>query len=64
MAFLTKKTGGLAVILLGGLTLVHGAATGQVWETLVGLLLLLIGAALLVSKIVQRNAPVVDEPKR
>jgi uncharacterized membrane protein HdeD (DUF308 family) len=64
MNFLTKKTGGLAVILLGGLTLVHGAAAGQAWETLLGLVLLLIGAALLVYKVVQRNAPVIDEPKR
>jgi uncharacterized membrane protein HdeD (DUF308 family) len=64
MAFLTKKTVGLAVILLGGLTMVHGAAAGQAWETLLGLVVLLIGAALLVYKIVQRNSPVVDEPKR
>jgi len=64
MAFLTKKTVGLAVILLGGLTMVHGAAAGQAWETLLGLVVLLIGAALLVYKIVQRNSPVADEPKR
>jgi uncharacterized membrane protein HdeD (DUF308 family) len=55
MTLLSKKTGGLALTLLGGLTLAHGAAAYRTWEALVGLLLLAIGVALLTAKIVRRN---------
>jgi len=61
MAFLTKKTGGLALVLLGGLTLVHGVSAGRVWETLAGLLLLAIGAALLALKVVRRNTSIIGD---
>jgi uncharacterized membrane protein HdeD (DUF308 family) len=57
MTLLSKKTGGLALTLLGGLTLAHGAAAGRTWETLLGLLVLAIGVALLTAKIVRRNTP-------
>jgi hypothetical protein len=57
MTLLTKKAGGLGLILLGGLTLAHGASVGQAWEALAGLLLLAIGAALLIIKVVRRNEP-------
>jgi hypothetical protein len=57
MTLLTKKTGGLGLLLLGGLTLAHGASGGRTWEVLVGVLLLAIGSALLTAKIVRRNTP-------
>jgi hypothetical protein len=60
MTLLTKKTGGLGLILLGGLILAHGASDGRIWEALAGLLLLAIGATLLAGKIVRRNMPTAD----
>jgi hypothetical protein len=64
MAFLKKKVFGLALILLGGLSLVHGAAAGWVWEILVGLALLAAGIALLILKVVGRNPPIIGDAKR
>jgi uncharacterized membrane protein HdeD (DUF308 family) len=57
MTLLSKKVAGVGLALLGGLTLAHGASAGQAWETLLGLLTLAIGVALLVAKVVRRNAP-------
>ncbi|HJZ31259.1 MAG TPA: hypothetical protein VKF35_09140 [Hyphomicrobiaceae bacterium] len=57
MTLFTKKVAGLGLIILGGLILTHGASAGRTWETLTGLLLAAIGAALLALKIVRRNAP-------
>jgi hypothetical protein len=57
MTLLTKKAGGLGLVLVGGLTVAHGATSGRSWETLLGLLLVAIGAALLAAKIVRRNTP-------
>ena len=57
MTLLTKKTAGVAFTLLGGLAVAHGASAGQTWETMVGLLVLAIGVALLSAKIVRRNTP-------
>jgi hypothetical protein len=45
----------LGLVLLGGLTAAHGGSTGQAWEISAGLLLVVIGAVLLVMKIVRRN---------
>jgi hypothetical protein len=64
MAFLKKKVFGLTLILLGGLSLVHGAVAGWVWEILVGLVLLAAGTALLVLKVVGRNPPIIGDAKR
>ena len=55
MPYLVKKVGGLALILLGGLTIVHGVVAEQIWEILPGLILAAIGAALLGAKILRRN---------
>jgi hypothetical protein len=55
MPHLVKKIGGLALVLLGGLTIAHGGVTGQAWEILPGLTLMIIGAALLGVKILRRN---------
>jgi hypothetical protein len=57
MTLLTKKAGGLGLVLVGGLTVAHGATSGRSWETLLGLLLVAIGAALLAAKIERRNTP-------
>jgi hypothetical protein len=57
MALLSKKILGVGLTLLGGLTLAHGASAGRAWETLLGLLALAVGVALLAAKIVRRNAP-------
>jgi hypothetical protein len=57
MSFI-KKVGGLALVLLGGLTTAHGGSSGQTTEILIGLVLLIIGAALLVVKIAGRNTSV------
>jgi hypothetical protein len=57
MTLLSKKAVGVGLTLVGGLTLVHGASAGRVWETLLGLAVLAIGVALLAAKIVRRNAP-------
>jgi hypothetical protein len=55
MPYLVKKVGGLALVLLGGLTIVHGVVAEQTWEILPGLILAVIGAALLGVKILRRN---------
>jgi hypothetical protein len=55
MPYLVKKVGGLALVLLGGLTIAHGGVTGQTWEMLPGLILMVIGAGLLGFKILRRN---------
>jgi uncharacterized membrane protein HdeD (DUF308 family) len=55
MACLVKKVGGLVLVLLGGLTIAHGAVAEQAWEILPGLILVIIGAALLAAKILRRN---------
>ena len=52
---MAKKVVGLGFILLGGLAAAHGGSAGQTWEMSAGLFLLLIGAALLVLKVVRRN---------
>jgi len=57
MTLLWKKLAGLGSALLGGLTAAHGGAMGQAWEVLVGLALIVAGAALLSGKIVRRNEP-------
>jgi hypothetical protein len=57
MTLLSKKVVGLGLTLLGGLTIAHGASADRAWETLVGLLVLAIGVALLAAKIVRRNTP-------
>ena len=59
-----KKVAGLALVLLGGLTATHGAANGTTWETLLGLLGLAIGVALLALKVVRRNTPDARQPNR
>jgi hypothetical protein len=56
MPYLVKKVGGLALILLGGLTIVHSVFAEQTWEILPGLTLTILGAALLGAKILRRNA--------
>ena len=56
MTLLTKKLAGLALILLGGLTAVHGASDGRTWEVFLGLVVMVIGAALLAAKIMRRNS--------
>jgi hypothetical protein len=55
MPYLVKKVGGLALVLLGGLTIVHGVVAEQTWEILPGLILIIIGGALLGAKILRRN---------
>jgi hypothetical protein len=57
MIFIKKKVAGVVLVLLGGLMTAHGGSTGQMWETLLGLLVAMIGAGLLVAKIVRRNDP-------
>ena len=64
MTLLSKKTAGLALTLLGGLTLAHGASASRMWEALAGLLVLAIGVALLTAKIVRRNTPTEGPVKR
>ena len=44
MTLLMKKVAGLGLMLLGGLTVAHGGSAGQMWEVLVGLLVIMIGA--------------------
>jgi hypothetical protein len=55
MPYLVKKVGGLALVLLGGLIITHGVVAEQTWEVLPGLILVIIGAALLAAKILRRN---------
>jgi hypothetical protein len=57
MTLLTKKVIGLGLVLLGGLTVAHGATAAQAWEIPIGLLALAIGVALLAAKIARRNTP-------
>lgn len=64
MTLFHKKIAGLALVLLGGLTAAHGAATGETWETLLGLFGLVIGVALLALKVVRRNTPDARQPNR
>jgi hypothetical protein len=52
---IVKKVIGLGLILVGGLAAVHGGSKGQAWEISIGLFLMLVGAVLLVMKIVRRN---------
>ena len=56
MPYLVKKVGGLALVLLGGLTIVHGVVAEQTWEILPGLIPIIVGAALLGAKMLRRNA--------
>jgi hypothetical protein len=55
MIYFVKKLAGMGLVVLGGLGAAHGGATGQTWELLAGLLVVLIGVLLLVLKIVRRN---------
>jgi uncharacterized membrane protein len=62
MILLIKKVGGLVFVLLGGLTIAHAASTGRTWETVLGLLLVIIGVGLLAMKIVHRNIASANPP--
>ena len=62
MTLLIKKVAGLACVLLGGLMIAHAASAGRTWETLLGLLVVLVGVALLAMKIVNRNIRSADRP--
>jgi hypothetical protein len=55
LPYVVKKVGGLALVLLGGLTIAHGMVAGQAWEALPGLILMIGGAALLGAKVLRRN---------
>ena len=55
MSHMAKKVGGLALVLLGGLTVAHGGATGVGWEMLGGLILMALGAGLMGLKVLRRN---------
>ena len=55
MPYMVKKVGGLALVLLGGLTIAHGGVTGLGWEMLGGLILVALGAGLMGLKILRRN---------
>ena len=57
MKFLAKQLVGLGLVLVGGLTAAHGGSLGQTWEIVTGGLLTVVGALLLVMKIVRRNTP-------
>jgi hypothetical protein len=56
MPYMVKKVGGLAFVLLGGLTVAHGGVAGVGWEMLGGLILIALGAALMGLKVLRRNA--------
>jgi hypothetical protein len=43
--------------LVGGLITTHGAIVHATWETLLGLVVLMLGALLLTLKIMRRNMP-------
>jgi hypothetical protein len=60
MTLLKKNILGLLLTLIGGLALAHGAATGQDWETFLGLIVLAIGLVLLALKIIRRNTPTAE----
>ena len=64
MTLLMKKVAGLGLMLLGGLTVAHGGSAGQMWEVLVGLLVIMIGAVLLAMKVLHRNMPQAGQPDR
>ena len=64
MTFLMKKVVGLALVLLGGLTAVHGGSMGQIWEISAGVFLATIGAILLVLKVVSRNRVHINQTGR
>jgi hypothetical protein len=55
MTLLTKKVAGLLLVLLGGLVTAHGGSSGKTWEMFLGLLVVMIGLALLAMKIVRQN---------
>jgi hypothetical protein len=55
MPYVVKKVGGLALVLLGGLTVAHGGVTGLGWEVLGGLILVGLGVGLMGLKILHRN---------
>jgi hypothetical protein len=55
MTLLIKKVGGLGLLLLGGLTAAHGGSAGRNWEVFLGLLVAVIGGAILAAKIIRRN---------
>ena len=57
MTYLAKKATGFALIILGGIIVLHGVYNTQTWETFVGAFLMAVGALLLVLKIVRRNTP-------
>ena len=56
MTLLLKKIGGLGLFLLGGLMAAHGGSADRTWEMFLGLLVAVIGAGLLVAKIMRRNS--------
>jgi hypothetical protein len=55
MPYMVTKVGGLALVLLGGLTVAHSGVTGLAWETLGGLVLIALGAGLMGLKVLRRN---------
>ena len=61
---IVKKIVGLGLVLVGGLTAVHGGSKGQASEILVGLFLIVIGVVLLAMKIVRRNTAHTDSTSR
>ena len=61
MTLLRMKAAGLGLIIVGGLTLEHGAAEGRMWEAVLGLLIVCLGVALLAAKIIRRTAPTTRE---
>jgi uncharacterized membrane protein YidH (DUF202 family) len=61
---IVKKVVGLGLVLVGGLTAVHGGSNGQASEILVGLFLIVIGVVLLAMKIVRRNTAHTDSTSR
>jgi hypothetical protein len=55
MPYLVKKVGGLALVLVGCLTIAEGVVAERTWEILPGLILMIIGAGLLGAKVLRRN---------
>lgn len=64
MILLVKKIAGLALILLGGLIVAHGGFSSVTWEVAMGSLLIIAGVAILIMKIVGRNALSQSLPNR
>jgi hypothetical protein len=56
MMLLIKKIGGLGLFLIGGLIAAHGGSDGRGWEVFLGLVVAVIGGALLAAKIMRRNS--------